>query len=129
MLAAVGCGDPKATLPPVHLNIDAGVYFLPECPYYAKINKRILLALPTAQEAELSGYRPAGCSKAVLPARLQAEKRIFGEIKPSSDTERRQAELLARSELRDIKNQQDDIESKQEEIDRKIDDATIINKY
>jgi len=62
-----------------------------------EIPKRLLLELPTAQEAELSGYMPAAtCADSVVSARLAKEKELYGEMKPTAETERRREQTLLR---------------------------------
>lgn len=85
------------TLPPVQVRLDSNRYFLPECPKAMEIPRRLLLELPTAQEAELSGYMPAAtCTDQTVNARLAKEKELFGEMRPTAETERRRDQTLLR---------------------------------
>lgn len=118
------CSVPSAyvqpELAPVRIKRSSFVYFLPECEQYAKIPAKVLQEIPTAQEAELSGYRPAPCAKEVLDQRLKTEREIFGEIKASAETELRRSQLALQRKLSDLEARQDEIEqeakNKQEEL-------------
>lgn len=86
-----------ADLPIVQVRLDSNRYFLPECEKAMEIPARLLLELPTVQEAELSGYAPAAtCSNDVIKQRLAKERELFGKMQPTETTERRRAEALER---------------------------------
>lgn len=87
--------QPKIDLPLVMVRLDSSRYFLPECPPPIAIPKRLLLTLPTIQEADLSGFRPAAmCKKEILDRRLEKELSVVGEIKPTKETESRRIQVL-----------------------------------
>ncbi len=122
---ACGCSTPAAKtererLPDVHLDLN-GWFILPECEGYSDISPQRLLVLPTVQEARLSGFVPAaGCSDALVDARLAKERILFGDIAPTPEMERRKEQLLLRRQMRRIEQRQDDIRNEQEEMKRKL---------
>lgn len=85
----------KIDLPLVMVRLDSSRYFLPECPPPITIPKRLLLTLPTIQEAELSGFRPAAmCKKEIIDKRLVVELSVIGEIKPTKEMDDRRIQVL-----------------------------------
>jgi hypothetical protein len=78
---------------PVRLNMRSGAYYLPECDLYGNIPDRLLLELPTVQEAALSGYRAGRCPDGVIEQRLAIEKARFGEMQPTVETQERKGYL------------------------------------
>lgn len=86
--------------PPVQLNMESGTYYIPGCPLYDHLVDRVRLDLPTAQEAELSGYRIGQCPEGARDERVAAERQHFGEIKATNETRERWDRLRIRHDLR-----------------------------
>lgn len=101
VLLSTGCqrqgSISTSQLPAIQIRLDSNRYFLPECKKAMEIPRRLLLELPTAQEAELSGYMPAAtCTDEAVTARLAKEKELFGDMQPTAETEHRREQTLLR---------------------------------
>ena len=111
-------------LPPVRVVQSSRVYFLPDCPKYSTLKPSRYFELPTAQEADLSGYRVAkGNCKDYIDARVQLERELFGQMKPTSEMLERfrqnQAQVAIESKIEDV---QFDLEQQQIEMQQKLDE-------
>jgi hypothetical protein len=113
-------------LPPVHAT-KGGSYFTPGCDRYSELPEGN--RIPTAQEAELRGYRPAGACIELAGLRIEQEIQLLGRMEATPETERQKADLLRHRELerknQEIEAKQMDLEDRQDEIERKLDQDRI----
>lgn len=101
-------------LPPVHAQMESGIYHLPGCEMYGKLVDRVRLELPTAQEAELSGYRIGRCPEGVRDARIEIERQRFGVMQATVATQERKDRLALHRKLRSVAGSLDDKVGKNE---------------
>jgi hypothetical protein len=129
---SIGCSSPatnrsaanpapaKFDLPPVYA-VPRGLYAPPGCPNYNRLPAQMRIEIPTAQEAELMGYRPIGSCQDHAKARIEEELRLIGKVEATPETKRRKAELaryrFLRNEQERLESKQQELESRQEELD------------
>jgi hypothetical protein len=96
---------------------------VPGCSKYGMWGPNIAGHLPTAQEAELAGYRhDKDCAPQLFADRIQLEKAALGEIKPSAATEALRIQLVQSRDVRGTESQQSDLEQKQQELQDQLDE-------
>jgi hypothetical protein len=111
---------------PIHANFIRGQYFVAGCEQYRPFVPQVMVKIPTAQEAELAGFRRSPlCSAAKYDERIAGETRAFGELKSSLTTETLRSQLLLSQRLGDVQGKQSDavteIDTLKEEVDSKVD--------
>ncbi|MBK7393816.1 MAG: hypothetical protein IPI64_11050 [Chloracidobacterium sp.] len=118
----------KWKLAPVRVSQANRRYWVAECPRYSQLKAGKYFELPTAQEATLSGYRPAlgDCPKDAQAQRIELEIRLFGKMAPNSTTLERFRQNQSQKAMED---KQDEIQDQQDELRQKLDEIENERNY
>jgi hypothetical protein len=116
--AANSSQTPTSSLTPINIQLRRGhgLYAVPGCSDYQRPSmKRNSFLIPTAQEAEMAGFRPYKECETLATQRIAAETAIFGKMEPTPISELWRAQLYSVRLQTNLESQQTDLDEQQAE--------------